>query len=121
MCLALFGLAWAWICMVLRGLFGPMCQNAFYFGNVAKNQSFSSFHSSVVFPIFFSSLFWLWFLLAIASTFTFTSFVRFPYDYPVGQRTLYFIYYGFIVAQLFLASWANPPPTHTKFEGRSDT
>ena len=65
-----------------------------------------------------SSLFFLWFTLAITTTFIFTSFVRFPYDHPPGERVLFFLSYGFIVAQLFLVCWANPPPSHVQFEGK---
>ena len=65
-----------------------------------------------------SSLFLLWFTLAITTTFTFTSFVRFPYDHPAVERVLFFLNYGFIVAQLFLVSWANPPPSHVQLEGK---
>ena len=32
----------------------------------------------------------------------------------------YFLNYGFIVAQLFLVSWTNPPPSHVQFEGESN-
>ncbi len=64
-----------------------------------------------------TTIFWLWFSLAISSTLTFTSFVRFPYDHPSGERALFFLYYGFVVAQLFLASWAGPAPSHVQFKG----
>lgn len=64
-----------------------------------------------------SSLFWLWFTLAISTTFTFTSFVRFPYDHPAGERALFFLYYGLVVAQLFLSSWAGHATTHVQFQG----
>ena len=61
----------------------------------------------------------LWFLLAISATFTFTSFVRFPNDHPVGERALFFIYYALIVVEFYLVSWANPPGKYMEFKGKS--
>ena len=60
----------------------------------------------------------LWFLLAITSTFTFTSFVRFPNDHPVGESTLFFIFYALVMAEFFLVSWASPPGKYTEFKGK---
>jgi ATP-binding cassette subfamily C (CFTR/MRP) protein 1 len=61
--------------------------------------------------------FGLWSLLALTSTFTFTSFVRFPDDHPSGERALFYLYYGLIMAQLLLTSWADPPPRYKEFKG----
>ena len=64
-----------------------------------------------------SSLFYFWFILALTTTFTFASFVRFPYDHLALERVLFFLNYGFIVTQLFLVCWANPPSSHVQYEG----
>ena len=61
----------------------------------------------------------LWFLLAISATFTFTSFVRFPNDHPVGERALFFIFYALIVVEFYLVSWASPPGKYMEFKGNS--
>ena len=61
--------------------------------------------------------FLFWFLAAIASTFTFTSYVRFPYLYYEGERSLFFVFYAFVVTQLFLVSWAGPPAKYVEFKG----
>ena len=59
----------------------------------------------------------LWFLLAITSTLTFTSFVRFPNDHPVGESTLFFIFYALVIVEFFLVSWASPPGKYKEFKG----
>ena len=61
--------------------------------------------------------FMFWFLGSIASTFTFTSYVRFPYLYYDGERALYLVFYALMVTQMFLASWASPPPKYVEFKG----
>ena len=61
--------------------------------------------------------FLFWFLAAITSTFTFTSYVRFPYLYYEGERSLFFVFYAFVVTQLFLVSWAGPPAKYVEFKG----
>ena len=61
--------------------------------------------------------FMFWFFAAVASTFTFTSYIRFPNLYYDGEQSLFFVFYALVVTQLFLVSWANPPPKYVEFKG----
>ena len=62
--------------------------------------------------------FGFWFFLALGSTFTFTSVVRFPEERPIANNVTFWIYYFLVLIAFLLEFWPNPKSDYVSIGGK---